>query len=80
MHAKSDLKKNARQAKSTVKYNTKSMSALLRNSVFQANINEKSHVFWKYDFEGILEGFWEGFGRPKSLIFALFSYFSEAKF
>ena len=25
------------------------------------------------DFEGIEDGFWEGFGRPKSSIFAIFS-------
>ena len=27
----------------------------------------------------ILEGFWEGFGRPKSSIFALFSQFFRCK-
>ena len=30
------------------------------------------HVLWDVDFEGILDGFWEGFGRPKSVIFAFF--------
>ena len=30
-------------------------------------------VLWDIDFEGILDGFWEGFGRPKSMIFAIFS-------
>ena len=80
MDAKSDLKKSARQAKSIGKTNTKSMSALLRQSVFQAKINEKSHVFWDFDFKWILGGFWEGFGRPKSLIFALFSMFFRCRF
>ena len=80
MDAKSDLKKSARQAKSIGKTNTKSMSALLRQSVFQAKINEKSHVFWDFDFKWILGGFWEGFGRPKSLIFALFSMFFRCLF
>ena len=28
--------------------------------------NEKLHVFWNFDFKGILGGFWEGFGNPKS--------------
>ena len=73
MHAKSDLKKSVRQAKSIGKTNTKSMSALLQQSIFRAKIHEKSHVFWDIDFEGILDGFWEGFGRPKSMIFAIFS-------
>ena len=30
------------------------------------NCNEKLHVFWNFDFKGILNGFWAGFGRPKS--------------
>ena len=41
MHAKSDLKKSARQAKSIVKTNTKSMSAPLRQCSFRAKIDEK---------------------------------------
>ena len=65
MHAKSDLKKSARQAKSIGKTNTKSMSAPLQQSIFQAKIHEKSHVFWDIDFEGILGGFWDGFGISK---------------
>ena len=36
-------------------------------------------VFWNLDFGRISEGFWEGFGRPKSLIFALFSIFFRCK-
>ena len=75
IHANSDSKKSARQAKSIVKTNTKSMSALVQPSIFRAKINEKLHVFWEVDFGGILGGFWKGFGRPKSLIFAFFSIF-----
>ena len=45
-----------------------------------AKIDEKLHVFWHMDFGGVLEGFWEGFGRPKSLIFALFSMFFPSHF
>ena len=72
MHAKSDLKKSARQAKSIGKTNTKSMSAPLQQSISRARIHEKSHVFWDIDFEGILGRFWGGFGRPKSMIFGVF--------
>ena len=38
------------------------------------------HVFGDLDFKWILEGFWEGFGRPKSMIFALFSMFFRSRF
>jgi len=79
-HANSDLKRSVRQSKSTVKTNTKSMSALLRQRLFRAKINESSYVFWVIDFEGVLEGFWEGLGRPKSSIFGLFSCFFRSKF
>ena len=80
IHAKSDLKKSVRQAKSIIKTNTKSMSALLRHRVFRAKIAEKSHVFWTLDFDRVLGGFREGFGRPKSSIFALFSMFFRCHF
>ena len=80
IHANSDSKKSARQAKSTVKTNTKSMSALVQPSIFRKKIVEKLHVFWEVDFGSILKGFWEGFGRPKSLIFAFFSMFFRSKF
>ena len=40
---------------------------------------EKLYVFLDIDFGRILEGFWEGFGRPKSLIFAFFSSFFRCK-
>ena len=39
----------------------------------QQNIDEKSSVFWDIDFGRILGSFWEGFGRSKSSIFAVFS-------
>ena len=73
MHNKSDVKKSAREPFRIGKTNTKSMSALLQQSVFRAKIDEKSHVFWDVDFEGILGGFWKGFGRPKSMFFGVFS-------
>jgi len=38
------------------------------------------HAFRDVDFEAVLEGFWEGFGQPKSLIFSVFSIFFESKF
>ena len=34
-------------------------------------------VLWDIDFEGILDGFWEGVGKPKSIIF--FVFFREIK-
>ena len=43
------------------------------------NSREKLYVFLDIDFGRILEGFWEGFGRPKSLIFAFFSSFFRCK-
>ena len=43
------------------------------NNQNKQNIDEKMQVLWDIDFEGILNGFWEGFGRPKSMIFAFFS-------
>ena len=57
MHAKGDSQKSSRQAKSIGKTNTKSMSALLQQDAFKAKIDEKMHVFWDIDFEGILDGF-----------------------
>ena len=45
----------------------------------QANIDEKWKVLGKPVFETILGGFWEGFGKPKSSIFALFSSFFRCK-
>ena len=78
--AKSDLKKSVRQAKSIGKTNTKSMSALLRQRFLRAKVAEKSHVCWDIVFGGILEGFWEGFGKPITSIFAFFSLFFRSKF
>ena len=43
------------------------------NNQNKQTIDEKMQVLWDIDFEGILNGFWEGFGRPKSMIFAFFS-------
>ena len=51
-----------------------------KNEKHQAKIDEKSHVFWNFDFDRILEGFWEGFGKPKSSIFTLFSMFFRCHF
>ena len=73
MHANSETKKSVRQAQNTVKTNTKLMSALVQRSIFRTQIHEKSHVFWDIDFERFLKEFWKGFGRRKSLIFAVFS-------
>ena len=51
------------------------------NNQNKQKFDEKMQVLWDIDFEGILDGFWEGFGRPKSLIFAhFFPYFFDAKF
>ena len=43
-------------------------------------MHEKTLFFWTFDLEGFLGGFGEGFGRPKSLIFALFSMFFRSRF
>ena len=51
-----------------------------KNEKNQAKVDEKSHVFWNIDFDRILRGFWEGFDRPKPLIFAFFSAFFRSKF
>ena len=42
-------------------------------------IDEKTHVFCDIDFEGVLGGFGDGFGRSKSLIFAFFSRKNASK-
>ena len=62
IHAKSNLKKNVREPFCIVKTNTKSMSALLLQRLFEAKIDEKSFVSWNIAFGSVLEGFWEGFG------------------
>ena len=49
------------------------------NNQNKQKIDEKMHVLWDIDLEGILGGFWEGFGRPKSMIFAFFREKMEAK-
>ena len=57
MHAQSDLKKSARQAKGMGKTNPKSMSALLQESIFRAKIDGKSHVLGDIDFGSVWKGF-----------------------
>ena len=80
MHANSKTKKSVRQAKNTVKTNTKLMSALVQRSIFRTQIHEKSHAFGTL----ILEGFWKDFGRVLGGANPLFSQFfrcyDEAKF
>mgnify|MGYP006062980295 CR=1 FL=1 len=48
-------------------------SWLLSKNFKTKDILETSNVFWECDFGGISEGFWEGFGSPKSMIFVIFS-------
>ena len=43
------------------------------NNQNKPKIDERIHVEGDIDFQGILNGFWEGFRRPKFLIFAFFS-------
>ena len=50
------------------------------NNQNKQKIDEKMQVLWDIDFEGILVGFWKGFGRPKSMIFAFFSVFFRCRF
>ena len=80
IHGKTDVKKSVRKPFCIGKSNTKSMSALCQQSIFQAKNYEKSLVFWNIDFGSVLDGFWEGFGRPKSLIFTFFSMFFRSRF
>ena len=60
-------KKSVRQAKNTVKTNTKLMSALVQRSIFRTQFYEKSHGFGDIDFGRFLEGFWKGFGKAQIL-------------
>ena len=41
---------------------------------------EKIDVFWNFVFGGILRGFWEGFGRPKTQYSHFFRCFFDAIF
>ena len=43
------------------------------NNQNKQKIDKQMQVLWDIDFEGILNGFREGFGDPKSMIFAFFS-------
>ena len=56
------------------------MSSLLQQTIFWLKIDEKIDVFANIDFDGILRGFWEGFGTLKSSIFAFFSMFFRCHF
>jgi len=49
------------------------------NNKNKQKIDENWHPLSESDLEGISEGFWEGFGRPKSMIFAFFSMFFRSK-
>ena len=69
MHAKSDWKKSAQQAKSIGKTNMESMSALLQQWLFRAKMAEKLHVCWDIDFGGVLEGFGGGLGNFFPMVF-----------
>ena len=55
------------------------MLALATSIKIRAKIDEKMHVLGDIDFGSIFERFWEGFGRPKSTIFAFFSIFFRCK-
>ena len=55
------------------------MSALATNIEIRFKIDEKLHVLGHVDFGRILEGFRERFGRPMSLIFAVFWNFFGSK-
>ena len=46
---------------------------------FIRKMHEKTLFFWTFDLVGFLGGFGEGFGRPKSSIFALFARFFRCK-
>ena len=49
------------------------------NNQNKQKIDEKMQVLRDIDFEGILDGFRKGFGRPKFMIFAFFREKMEAK-
>ena len=80
MHAQSDEPNCVKSQQNTAWAHVFLMSALATSIKIRAKIDEKSHVFWDADFGRILGGFWEGFGRPKSSIFAIFSTFFRCKF
>ena len=56
------------------------MSACLRQRVFHVKIEQKLRVFWGCDFEGILEGFWEGLGEQNLRFSLIFRCFFEVNF
>ena len=73
MHAKSETLNCVKHQQNTAWAHVFLMLALATSIKFQAKIDENLHVFWDIDFEGILGGFWEGLGRPKTVIFGVFS-------
>ena len=80
MNAKADTVNCVKSLQNTAWAHVFLMLALATSIKIRAKIDEKSHVFWDVDFGGILGGFWEGLGRPKSSIFAHFSTFFRCKF
>ena len=80
MHAKSETLNCVKHQQNTAWAHVFLMLALATSIKIRAKIDEKLHVFWDVDFERILGGFGQGFGRPKSLIFALFSMFFRCHF
>ena len=51
-----------------------------KNNLNSPKIAEKTHIFGNIVFERILEGFWMGFDRSKTFIFAFFSMFFRCHF
>ena len=80
MHTKGDVQKIVLCPRNHSFNGSELMSASLQQSIFRAKIDKKSHACRDIDFAGILEGFWQGSGRPKISIFALFSSFCRSKF
>ena len=73
LHAKSERLIFVKTQENISFIGTEETSALLRFMLFLSKITQKLHVFWDIVFKGILGGFWDGFGRPKSMIFPIFS-------
>ena len=59
MHAQSDEPNCVKSQQNIAWAHVFLMSALATSIKIRAKIDEKSHVFWDVDFEGILGGFWE---------------------
>ena len=80
MNAKGDTLNCVKSLQNTAWAHVFLMLALATSIKIRAKIDEKLHVFGDVDFKRIWGGFWEGFGRPKSSIFALFSMFFRCYF